>query len=140
MAFWNRKQQQPIQERSLYSVSDPLLVEFFGAGSPNYSGVPVGELSALGLSAFYRAESLIAGTIASLPLRTLRDTDAGRVSVSSVFDNPGGPDGPTRFEWVETVVSHLLIHGNAFLAHVYNGAGGLAHLVPMHPLAVAVEA
>lgn len=122
------------------SISDPALAEFFHVGNINYSGVSVGESSALGLSAFWRATSLISGTIASLPLRTLREVDGDQVQrVGSVLDNPGGGEGPTPFEWTETVLLHLLIHGNAFLAHVFNGGGGIAALVPIHPLAVSVE-
>jgi HK97 family phage portal protein len=135
MAFWSRNKQQ----RNSWSISDPVLAEYFNVGNPNYAGVNVGELSSLGLSGFYRAISLIAGTVASLPMRTLRDTDDGRVRVGSVFDNPGGPEGPTPYEWTETVLTHLLMHGNAFLAHVFNGAGALAALVPIHPLGVAIE-
>jgi HK97 family phage portal protein len=32
-----------------------------------------------------------------------------------------------------------LLHGNAYLAHVVNGGGGLAGVVPIHPLAVTPE-
>lgn len=135
---WGRREEQP---KGLISIGDPALFELFSLGSPNYSGVSVGEGSALALSAVYRAVSLISGTVASLPLRTLRDIGEGRRDrMRSVFDNPGGPDGPTSFEWTETVLLHLLLHGNAFLLHVYNAAGGLAALAPVHPLCVSVEA
>lgn len=129
-----------VEQRSEFlSVADSALAGWFSVGSLNESGVIVGEGSALGLSAVYRAVSLIAGTIASLPLRTLRDTGDGmRQRVTSVFDNPAGPDGPTAFEWKETVLLHLLLHGDAFLLHSYNGAGALAALVPVHPLCVQV--
>jgi HK97 family phage portal protein len=130
---WPRRQQRNI------SVSDPVLAEYFTVGSPNYAGVQVGESSALGLSAVWRACSLISGTLASLPLRTLRDVDGTRTRVSSFLDEPGGPDGPTSFEWTETLLLHLLLHGNAYLAHVFNGAGALTALVAIHPLAVSVE-
>lgn len=99
----------------------------------------MGEGSALGISAFYRAVSLISGTLAGLPQRTLRDVDGVRTRVSSFLDNPGGPAGPTDFEWRETVYLHLLLQGNAFLMHVFNGAGSIAALVPLHPLCVSVE-
>ena len=134
VAFWRRKEQ-----RSLISVSDPALAAWFGA-TPGYSGVIVGESTALSLSAVWRAVSLISGTIAQLPLRTLRDVDGTRTRVNSFLDNPGGPDGPTPFEWTETVLVHLLLHGNAFLAHVYNGGGAIVALVPVHPLCVSVRA
>lgn len=121
------------------SVSNPAAAWWFGGGTPNYSGVNVGEATALSISAVWRACSLISGTIASLPMRTIREVDGTRTVVSSFLDDPGGPNGPTPFEWRETVLLHLLLHGNAFLAHVFNGAGTLAALVPVHPLAVTVE-
>lgn len=124
--------------RASWSVSDPKLLELFSLGTPNYAGVQVGEYSALGLSAVHRAVSLISSTVASLPLKTLREVDGVRTRVPSLLDNPGGPNGPTRFEWVETVMLHLLLHGNAFLLHVRNGAGTLAALEPIHPLCVNV--
>ena len=125
---------------SLYSVSDPELAHWFNIGAPNLSGVEVNESSALALSAVWRAVSLISATIAMLPMRTLRDTgDGQRQRMTSFLDNPGGPKGPTPFEWCETVLWHLLLHGNAFLAHVYGGAGQLLALSPLHPLAVTIE-
>jgi HK97 family phage portal protein len=131
---WRKTEQRSI------SIADPVLAEFFGVGSRSYAGVTVSESSALGLSGVWRACALISGTIAALPMRTLRDTQDGRRErVTSFLDDPGGPDGPTRFEWVETVYLHMLLHGNAYLAHVFNGGGGLAALAPIHPMAVSPE-
>lgn len=121
------------------SVSDPLLIELFGLGAPNYAGVNVSEQSALGVSAFWRGVSLISGTIAGLPLRTIRNADGVRTRISSFLDDPGAHVGLTKFQWTETVVAHLVVHGNCFLLHVYNGAGSLAGLTPIHPSAVTVE-
>ena len=112
------------------------MAAFFSVGPQNLAGVPVNETTALGLSAVWRSVSLISGTIASVPLRTLRDKNGVREQVPSFLDNPGGPDGPTPFEWTEQVLAHLVVHGNAYLAHVWNGAGALVALVAMHPLAV----
>jgi len=131
---WSRE----VEERS-YSISDPVMAQFFSVGPTNLAGVAVNETTALGLSAVWRSVSLISGTIASVPLRTLRDKAGVREQVPSFLDNPGGPDGPTPFEWTETVLAHLLLHGNAYLAHVYNGAGALVALTPLHPLAVTPE-
>jgi len=131
---WKREQ------RSTLSISDPILAEWFGVGPANYSGVSVGEGSAMALSAVYRAVSLIAGTLASLPMPTVRDTGDGmRQQVQSFLDDPGGPEGPTPYSWKETCFAHMLLHGDAFLAHVYNGAGALAGLVPLHPQFVEVR-
>ena len=112
----------------------------FSMGTLNYSGVEVGEQSSLGLSGVFRAVSLISGTLAMLPMRTLVERSPGqRDRVASFLDTPGGPDGPTPFEWRETILLHLLLHGNAFLLHVRGGAGQLVSLVPAHPLCVGVE-
>jgi HK97 family phage portal protein len=133
---WKRPQQ-----RSLISVSDPALATLFGVGgAQNFSGVEVGEGSALGLSSVWRAVSLISQTLAALPMPTLAEPVPGiKERVSSFLDNPGGPGGPTPFEWTETVYAHLLLHGNAYLIHVRGGAGQLVGLVPVHPMCVSPE-
>jgi HK97 family phage portal protein len=70
-------------------------------------------------------------------LRTLRDTGDGmRQRLTSVFDDPGGPDGPVPMSWKETTVAHLLLHGNAYLRKIYGGAGQLVALEHIHPLCV----
>jgi HK97 family phage portal protein len=135
--LWPWRKRQP--SNTSYSISDPILAEWLSLGTPNYSGVNVGEYSALGVSAVYRAVSLISGTIAGLPMRTLRDVDGTRTRVPSFLDDPGAPAGLTPFQWREVVTAHLLLHGNAYLAHVFNGAGSLAGLTPFHPSAVQVE-
>lgn len=137
MAWWNRRK----SEKRSVSISDPALLAMLGYGLTNTSGQVVSEHTALTLSAVYRAVTLIAGTIATLPLRTLRDSaDGTRERVVSFLDSPAGPDRLTRFEWTELVMIHLLLHGNAYLQHVYNAGGALIGLNPIHPSAVAVEA
>lgn len=113
----------------------------FGAG-PSDAGVEVTEHSALGVAAVWRATSLIAGSIAGLPLRTFRTIGPEKTQqVTSFLDErPGGPMSDlTAFEWSETVMLHSLFHGNAYLAHVFNGAGAVIGLVPIHPMAVTPE-
>lgn len=128
----------PTEERSI-SIADPAAFALFG-GSPTLAGPTVNETSALGLSAVYRSVTLIAGTVATLPLRTLQaGADGTPTRVASFLDSPGGVNGPTPFEWMETVLLHLLLHGNAYLAHIYGGAGQILGLQPIHPSAVSVE-
>lgn len=141
---WSRNappQFDDIEQRSAsWSVSDPAIVELLGLGSGNLAGVSVGEQSVLGLAGVYRAVSLIAGTIASLPMRTLTTNADGHTErARSFLDTPGGPTGPTPFEWKEQVLVHLLLHGNAYCAHLYGGAGQIVGLLPVHPLAVTVD-
>lgn len=138
VAWWFRRRRRPTNQ--VISISDPAVAEWFAVGSPNYAGVVVGESTALGISAFYRGVALIAGTIAGLPLRTIRDVDGKtRQRLGSFLDDPGDPVALTPFSWKETVVAHLVLHGNAYLEHVYNGAGGLVGLAPIHPLSVSPE-
>lgn len=131
---------RPREARNLISIADPALAGFFGVGPRNFSGVAVTETSVLGVSAFWRAVSLVAGAVAGLPLRTLRDTAEGqRQRVSSWLDQPAGPNGQTAFEWKETIVLHLMLHGETYLAHLFNQAGAVIGAVPIHPLAVSEE-
>lgn len=131
--------ESPPEQRS-WSIGDPATAHLLGFGLPNLAGVAVNEYTALGLPAVYRAVSLIAGSIASLPMRTIQTAQDGTTErARSLLDTPGGPDGPTAYEFKETVLSHLLLHGNAFLAHIYGGAGQLIGLTPIHPMAVSIE-
>lgn len=134
VGFFSRRK----QDRATFSVADPALAEFLGFGT-NLTGAAVSEQSSLGVAAVWRAVSVLSGAIANLPLRTYRDTDDGRQMVGSFLDDPGGFESMTPFEWVETVMVHLLLHGNAFLVHVYGGAGQLMGLQPVHPSAVAMD-
>jgi len=137
---WPWTRQEQAEQRSLISVSDPNFAAIFNVGPPNYSGVEVDEQTALGIAAFFRAVLLISGTLAQLPMRALAEPAPGqRERVKSFLDTPGGPDGPTAFEWKQTVLVHLILHGNAFLLHVRGGAGQIVSLVPAHPLCVRTE-
>jgi HK97 family phage portal protein len=132
---WQRIPQ--VEPRAELSISDPALAAWFGIGPTSEAGINVSESSALSASPVYRAVSLISSTIASLPLKTYRDTEPGqRQRVASFLDHPGGMDGLTPFEWKQVVVAQLLMHGRACLEHQRNGAGGLAALNPVHPHSV----
>jgi len=126
------------EPRNLVSISDPILIDWFGLGQ-NYAGVAVSELSALGVSAMWRAAMLIAGSLAGLPWRTVRDVAGTRTRVTSVFDDPGAAVGLTPYQWKETIVLHQIMGGDAFLKHLRNEAGGLAGLQPIHPGCVQVD-
>lgn len=126
------------QERTAISIGDPAFIDFFGLGT-NVSGVSVSEASSLGVAAVWRAVSVLSAAVANLPLKTYRDLEDGsRVQVGSFLDDPAGFESMTPFEWVETVMAHLLLHGNAFLLHVYGGAGQIMGLQPVHPGAVGI--
>ncbi len=131
-----------VERRASYSIGDPALAEFLGLQGTTLAGVAVNEKSAVGLTAVFRAVSIISGTVAGLPLRSLRNmADGSRERVTSWLDTPAGPGSDlTQFEWVELVMVHLLLHGNAYLQRVFNGAGALVGLTPLPPGVVTVNA
>jgi HK97 family phage portal protein len=130
---WQAKPEPPAN--SSLSIADPTLATLFTPGGlVDLAGVVVGETSAMGLSALYRALSLVSGTLASLPLNSYR-TGAGDLpeKVASVFDDPD-PSGQTKYEWVESAFLHLMLHGRCGAMKVRNQAAGLTALPLVHPL------
>lgn len=127
----------PEQRYHEFSIADPALAEFLGISSTG-----IGEITqnrVLGITAYYRAISIVSGSIASLPLKTYRKVDDGKERVNSFLDRPAGPFKLSPFAWKEMVMVHLLMHGETFLAHIYNGAGALVGLWPVHPQSVEVK-
>lgn len=137
-----------IDERTdpTFSVGDSALSEFLGLSNSTIAGVTVSQNSALGISAVWRSVNLIAGTVAGLPLKSYKRVvvdghTARKERTTSFLDDPGAATvtGATPFEWTETVLAHLLLSGNAYLLHVYGGAGQIVGLQPIPPSAVTVE-
>jgi HK97 family phage portal protein len=126
------------EERSgSWSISDPTIAALLGYTDGGLG--PVGETAAMNLSAVFRAVSLVAGAVGSLPLRTLQGSESGRATrTPSFLDNPGG-DRFTPVEWAEVTMGHLLLHGNAYLQHIYDGNRRLVALYPVHPAGISAE-
>jgi HK97 family phage portal protein len=121
-----------------YSVADPQLAVMLGY-TPADGTVVVTANTALTLSAMFRAVSIVAGSVASLTLRTIEtDPKSGeKKPVGSFLDNPGG-DRYTPFEWAELLTISIILKGEIFLQHIYNAAGALAWLNPVLPEQVSV--
>lgn len=132
---------EPAPERRAISIGDPALAEFLGLAGRTVAGTTVNETTSVGLTAVYRAVAIIAGTIAGLPLKSYRtNSDGQREKVATFLDSPAGPGGAfTQYEWIELVMAHLLLHGNAYLQHLYNGTGAVVGLNPLPPGAVTVR-
>lgn len=129
---------EPAEVRNLPH-SDPQVLTLFGISPSLSGGATVTDRSALGLSAVYRCVSLIAGGIASLPLRTVVTNGGVTERTDSWLDSPGGPEGMTAFEWVEYMLVSLLLHGNFYGLKVLGGAGQLLWVQPLPPQCVGVE-
>lgn len=138
MRPWRKRMVERSFTGPTFNLQDPALAEFLGIGTGSDAGVNVDEKATLGLSAAWRAVKLTSGVLAALPLKTYRDNKGQRELVGSLFDNPGG-DFYTPFEWKSLVFCHLLLFGNAYLLHVYNGAGALVALFPIHPSLITSE-
>ena len=138
MRWWPRRRKA--EPQALVSIADPAAAALLGFGSANFSGVTVSDIGLLGLSGMYRAMNLLSGTMGMLPLKTYQDDpDGDRQRTKSVFDNPGGPDGPTPFEWTRDLVLYHKLHGNVFSWKLRNFAGALVGFEHLHPLCVSVE-
>lgn len=130
---------QAEQRSTTFTLSDPSAAFYLGMQT-SASNETVTERTSMGLTAVFRAVQIIAGTIASLPLHTYRTSDDGqRQRIPSWLDDPGAGVGMTPYEWVETLVAHLLLHGNAYGLHLHNGADALAGMQLLHPGLVTVE-
>lgn len=134
-----QKRISPVANRTV-SIGDPALAGYFSPGGyVDFSGVAVNEYTAVGLSAFWRALNVIAGTLASLPLNSyMQPTNGRRKQVASVFDAPDGPDDQTPFEWKESIFLHQLLHGRAGALKLRTDGGTIARLPLVHPLSFAV--
>jgi phage portal protein BeeE len=114
---------------------NPALWNLIGTKSP--SGEIVNEETALTYSAVYNANTLISGTIGSLPLH-LYKTD-GRIkkfaeeeSLYSILHDWPNPF-MTALTFRETLASHVLLWGNGFGEIVRNVMGEVVELWPIPP-------
>lgn len=106
-------------------------------GPATAAGVTVTPQTALGVPAALRAVTLLAGAVASLPLKVYRKTEGGReLAVSHwAYDLLHRKPNPlmTPFTFKELIMNHLLLNGN-FYALIDQGA-----LWPIDPNRVVVE-
>jgi HK97 family phage portal protein len=128
-------------ENPAVPLTSATLVDWLSGGRSS-AGVRVSETSSLGMPAVWRAVNLIAGTAASLPLHAYRQGDGE----PPVRQNTGQaaellraphPDMPP-FELWETVYSHMLLWGNAYLWIGRDRLGRIVELWPIHPSRVRV--
>ena len=110
-------------------------------GLRNYSGEEVNENSALGISTVFSAISLLADSIALLPLKTMR-TDGQKVihtEKPKFLEKPNVAQDISMFSIVHQTISTLAMHGNAFVLVDRDRQGRPIHLTPIHPEKVKVE-
>lgn len=121
-------------ENPSYPLTSQVLIDMF-AGTKTDAGVFVNERSAQRVVAVYRAWSLLAGTIGSLPVRAFTGESPGGQrwdgDAASLLAYPGGRDpvtgiategSPSAVLFYETLVVHLLSWGNAYVVKIPNVA------------------
>jgi len=116
------------------SISSPAFADLIHFGLGPAGNFPAYQ--ALENPAFNRGVQILAGTIASLPLKTYHwdaDGDAREPSTSFMDQWPGGPGRMTPFNWKEQVVLNLVTAGEVGLPHVHANGGELIGLVPFAP-------
>lgn len=110
---------------------------------PTSSGRAVTEQSAMQMTAVYSCVRILAEAVAGLPLHVYRE-DAGGSKVKAVdhplyrllHDEPN-PE-MTSFVFRETLMTHLLLWGNAFAQVIRNGLGEVIGLYPLMPNRMSV--
>ncbi len=115
---------------------------FFFGGST--SGKAVNEMSAMQMTAVYSCVRILAEAIASLPLHLYRYNDnggkekaVGHPLYKLLHDEPNVE--MTSFIFRETMMTHLLLWGNAYAQIVRNGKGEVIGLYPLMPNRMSVD-
>jgi len=114
---------------------------FFGSSN---SGKPVNERTAMQTSAVYACVRVLSETLASLPLHVYKYVDNGGKEMQTqhylypvLHDNPN-PE-MTSFVFRETLMSHLLIWGNAYAQIIRDGRGRVLAMYPLLPNRMEVD-
>ena len=108
------------------------------------SGKPVNETTAMQMTAVYSCVRILSETVAGLPLNVYRYNDSG--GKEKAFKHPlyrllhdePNPE-MTSFAFRETLMSHLLLWGNAYAQIIRNARGEVIALYPLMPSKMTVD-
>lgn len=114
---------------------------FFGGTT---SGKPVNEHTAMQMTAVYSCVRILAEAVAGLPLHLYKYTDSGGKEKALshplyflLHDEPN-PE-MSSFVFRETLMTHLLLWGNAYAQIIRNGKGEVIALYPLMPNRMSVD-
>ena len=108
---------------------------FFGGTT---SGKTVNERTAMQTTAVYSCVRILSETIASLPLQVFKYSDNGKEKATDhqlynlLHNEPNNE--MTSFLFRETLMSHLLLWGNAYAQIIRNGRGQVIALYELPPI------
>ena len=115
---------------------------FFMGGSA--SGKQVNERTSMQMTAVYSCVRILSEAVASLPLNVYRYTDTGgkekaiNHSLYRLLHDEPNPE-MSSFIFRETLMTHLLLWGNAYAQIIRNGKGEVIALYPLMPDRMAVD-
>lgn len=108
------------------------------------AGAIVNEQTAMSMTAVYACVRVLAESIASLPLHVYRRGENGNRTKAEdhplfflLHDEPN-PE-MSSFTFRETLMTHLLLYGNAYAQILRNGRGEIVALYPLLPNRMRVE-
>ncbi len=114
---------------------------FFGGTT---AGKAVNEQTAMQMTAVYSCVRILSETLAGLPLHVYRYNDSGgkeknyKHSLYKLLHDEPNPE-MTSFAFRETLMSHLLLWGNAFAQIIRNARGEVIALYPLMPNKMTVD-
>ena len=114
---------------------------FFGGTT---SGKAVNERSSMQMTAVYACVRILSEAIAGLPLHLYRYTDDGKKEKAidhplyRILHDEPNPE-MSSFVFRETLMSHLLLWGNAYAQIIRNGKGEVIALYPLMPNRMTVD-
>lgn len=114
---------------------------FFGGTT---AGKPVNEQTAMQMTAVYSCVRILSETVAGLPLHVYRYNDTGgkekilQHPLYKLLHDEPNPE-MTSFAFRETLMSHLLLWGNAYAQIIRNARGEVLALYPLMPNKMTVD-
>ena len=114
---------------------------FFGTAS---SGKQVNETTAMQMTAVYSCVRILSETVAGLPLHVYKYNDSGgkeknlKHPLYKLLHDEPNPE-MTSFAFRETLMSHLLLWGNAYAQIIRNARGEVIALYPLMPNKMTVD-
>ncbi len=114
---------------------------FFGGTT---AGKPVNEHTAMQMTAVYSCVRILSETLAGLPLHVYKYNDSGgkekylKHPIYKLLHDEPNPE-MTSFAFRETLMSHLLLWGNAYAQIIRNARGEVIALYPLMPNKMTVD-
>ena len=103
------------------------------------AGERIDEWTALGVSVVIGAVSLLADSVASMPLRAYAIDKTGQRIMRPLPDVIADPDPESNtFELVHQMMASMALHGNAYVKIDRDRSGTMIGLVPLHPYQMQV--